>query len=209
MKQRSGILGVYYGSTYSESSSLSNTQMLVNAQYITKYFVLNGWTLNAIAGILGNMQAESSLNPGRWQSENVGNMSGGYGLVQWTPASKYINWCNAEGFSDPSEMDNNLKRIMYELNAGEQWIATSEYDFSFRDFSQSNESPQYLASAFLKCYERAGVEVEETRRNNASEWYEYITGIDIDDSGSTGNISTKKNKKGFNFIIFNRRRKLS
>lgn len=209
MKQRSGILGVYYGSSFNESSSLSNSQMKVNAQYITKFFVLNGWTLNAIAGILGNMQAESSLNPGRWQSENVNNLSGGYGLVQWTPASKYINWCNVEGFSDPSEMDNNLNRILYEMNANEQWIATSEYNFSFKEFSKSTKSAEYLASAFLKCYERAGVEVEETRRNNAREWYEYITGIDIDDPGSTGGSSNSNKKKKFNFIIFNRRRKLS
>jgi len=45
---------------------------------------LRGWGCSdgAIAGLLGNMQAESALIADRWQSDEVGNMSGGYGLVQ-------------------------------------------------------------------------------------------------------------------------------
>lgn len=214
---RSGTYGEYYGSYYTESGALTTNQMKTNATYINKYLSNEGWSKNAIAGLLGNMQAESSINPGRWQSEDVGNTSLGYGLVQWTPATKYINWCSG----DPSEMDNNLSRIIYELNNGIQWIATSEYNFSFKDFSKSNESAEYLASAFLKCYERAGVEVEQTRRNNASEWYEYLgssggssgddSGSTGDDSGSTGDDSgstiTRIRKRKFKFILFNRVRR--
>ena len=53
--------------------------------------ILNGlgYTLEAQAGILGNIVAESALNPWRWQGDTV-NLSGGYGLVQFTPASDYI-----------------------------------------------------------------------------------------------------------------------
>lgn len=48
-----------------------------------------GFTVECIAGIIGNMQAESGLNPWRWQSDRVSE-SGGYGLVQFTPASGYL-----------------------------------------------------------------------------------------------------------------------
>lgn len=203
---RTGVYGEYYGSPYNSSIGLTYTQMLVNATYIYKYLTNKGWTINAIAGLLGNMQAESSLNPGRWQSEYVGNTSGGYGLVQWTPATKYFNYCTDHGLSDPSEMDNNLLRIIYELEHGLQWIATDEYDLTFEEFSKSQQPVEYLASAFLKNYERAGVEVEDQRRVNAVEWLAFLTDSDID-VNPPGVNPTKKNKKRFNFIIFNRQRR--
>ena len=57
-----------------------------------------GFTLEAQAGILGNIVAESALNPWRWQGDSV-NMSGGYGLVQFTPASDYIDTMqNVDGY---------------------------------------------------------------------------------------------------------------
>lgn len=52
-----------------------------------------GYTLEAQAGILGNIQAESGLNPWRWQDDSVSltSNSKGYGLLQFTPAYDYIN----------------------------------------------------------------------------------------------------------------------
>jgi hypothetical protein len=197
---RTGIYGEYYGSLYGESESLTLTQMKLNATYIYSYLLSEGWTLNAICGLLGNMQAESTINPGRWQSDDVGNTSLGYGLVQWTPATKYIYWATG----DPSTMDNNLSRIIYELENNIQWIATSEYDFSFEQFSKSNESVEYLASAFLKCYERAGVEVESTRRSNAKEWLTYFSnGVEI----IPVNPTNRKRKSNFKFVLFNKLRR--
>ena len=38
-------------------------QMQVNASYIWAYLQAQGWTLNAVAGMLGNMQSESAINP--------------------------------------------------------------------------------------------------------------------------------------------------
>lgn len=206
---RTGAYGNYYGSSYSTSSALTQAQMKVNATYIYKYLTAKGWTKNAIAGMLGNMQAESSLNPGRWQSEDVGNTSLGYGLVQWTPATKYIDWCNLQGYSDPSEMDNNLSRILFELENQLQWIATENYNYSFEEFSKSNASVEELASAFLKNYERAGVEVEETRRSNARSWLDYLNGQSGSEGGSTtgGSGVTFKRSSGFNFILFNARKR--
>lgn len=203
--QRTGLYGTYYGSYYNQSETLSAAEMNVNAIYIYTYLANAGWSTNAVAGILGNMQAESALNPGRWQSENVGNTSGGYGLVQWTPATNYLNWCTAYGVSDPSEMDANLDRIMHELAMGLQWIATDTYPLSFSEFTKSTESPSYLASAFLKNYERAGVEVEAARQANAESWYAYLTSGVVPDI--PGPEPEKKKKKGYNFVLFNRQRK--
>ena len=56
---------------------LTTAQMAGNAQYIADYLIARDWTQNAIAGMLGNMQRESNINPGLWESLIYGNMSGG------------------------------------------------------------------------------------------------------------------------------------
>lgn len=50
---------------------------------------LSTWTVEAVSGMLGNVQAESGLNPWRWQGDSYGT-SRGYGLFQFTPASSYL-----------------------------------------------------------------------------------------------------------------------
>lgn len=194
---RKGICGQYYGSYLSESKALTETQMDLNATYIATYLMSMGWTQNAVAAILGNMQAESTLNPGRWQGGNVGNNSGGYGLVQWTPASKYFDWCEDCGYNDPSSMDVNIERILYELKNNIQWIATSSYNLSFKEFSTSTKDVAYLAKAFLLNYERPAdqsTSVQEYRAGLAESWYNHISSLAggfvprLDSSGIEGSF---------------------
>lgn len=171
---RMGEFGTYIGNTFNTSNYLTYNQMKVNAKYIYECLKDKGWTLNAIAGMLGNMQRESTLNPGIWQNNDVGNTTGGYGLVQWTPATKYIEWLLPG--SDASTMDNNISRILYELENNLQWISTEEYPMSFKEFTTSTGRPEDLASVFLYNYERAGVSAENERRENALNWYLYLGG---------------------------------
>lgn len=189
-----GEFGEYYTSSYDSSTSLNQSQREINANYIYSYLIDKNWTLNAICGLLGNIQAESSINPGRWQSDDVGNMSGGYGLVQWTPASKYINWIGEN--NDPEYIDNNLDRIIYELDNNLQYIPTSSYPETFSEFTQSTKSAEYLASAWLKNYERAGVEVESIRRLYAKNWYNYF--------GGRPTPTHRRNRK-FKWILYSRK----
>ena len=190
---RTGTYGNYWGNDYNTSNALNQSQMEVNATYLYNALTSRGWTINAISGILGNMQAESSINPGRWQDNNVG-VGPAYGLVQWDPFTKYTNW--AENLSlDPSAMDSNISRIDYEIANNIQWIPTTLYNFSFQEFTTSTESPEYLASAFLKNYERAGVEVEEQRRANARAWYEFL-------GGQPTPTPTDKNKSKFKWVLY-------
>lgn len=152
---------------------LSQEQMYANATEVYIFFSARGWTLNAISGVLGNMESESNINPGIWQSLNEGNYSGGFGLVQWTPATNYTNWATANGYgiTDP---EGQLRWIDELSGTVGQWIATSAYNMSWSAFKVSGETPEYLASAFLKNFERAGVEVEDARRAQARKYYEYL-----------------------------------
>lgn len=155
---------------YSSNAYLTKTQMTSNAQYILNYLSQRGWTKNAICGMLGNMQRESTINPGIWQSLNYGNYSGGYGLVQWTPASKYTNWAEAKGY-DIGDINGQLEKILEEVETNTQWIATSAYNYSFKEFTTSTDTPENLAHAFLLNYERAGVLALTQRQQNARYWY--------------------------------------
>ncbi len=160
---------------------LTEAQMQGNAIEVHRYFAKMGWSLNAIGGILGNMEKESNINPGLWQSLQEGNYKGGFGLVQWTPATNYTSWATANGYSI-NNPDGQLYWIQNLTVSSGQWIKTSAYPISFEQFRTSKESPEYLASAFLKNFERAGVEVEAERRQCARKWYNYLeqfSGADV------------------------------
>ena len=205
---RTGLYGQYYGDIYGVSSNyLTDAQMRVNAVYIYNFLSSKGWTVNAIAGMLGNMEAESTINPGRWEGNDIYNFSGGYGLVQWTPATNFIDWANSKGY-DASSMDANIERILYEVESGLQWIAKSEYPLSFEEFTKSTESVDYLARAFLLDYERPKDQSENVqiyRSTLAGVWYEYLTGYKPPDTPIT---PSKNIRRKFKFLLFqaNRRR---
>lgn len=163
------------GTLYNSNSYLTLDQMKVNAQYILDYLRNRGWTKNAVCGMLGNMQTESTINPGIWQSLKKNHLPGGFGLVQWTPASKYINWANAQDL-EAANIDSQLQRILYELENGEQYYATHAYHLSFEAFSKSTETAYYLGCAFLHNYERPKNSFQNsTRGRQATYWYENLT----------------------------------
>lgn len=153
---------------------LSQSEMETNARYIYNYLGSRGWSVNSIAGMLGNMQTESSINPGIWESLNAGG-GPGYGLVQWTPYTKYTDWCANKGI-DPSHMDSALQRIEYELETGIQYYPTTNYPETFAQFKTSTKSPYYLGMAFLANYERPQNPTQPARGVQAEAWYEFLTG---------------------------------
>lgn len=155
---------------------LSTSEMENNADIIIAYFRSKGWTDNAIAGMLGNMQTESRLNPGAWENyeepaEGVTNV--GYGLVQWTPYDKYSMWA---GDNWKNNGTKQCERIIYELENGIQWYKTATYNMTFKEFTQSEKTPSYLAYAWMYNYERPGSLEQPQRQSDAETWFEYISG---------------------------------
>lgn len=164
---------------------LSTSEMQNNAKLVYTYLINRGWSLNAISGMLGNMQRESTINPGIWQSLIEGSGGGGgFGLVQWTPYTNFTNWADSNGY-EWDDGDAQLKWINEETVSTGQWIATSNYAFTFAAFKKSTETPEYLASTFLMNFERAGVSAESERRTNARNWYNYL--LENGGSGETNN----------------------
>ena len=156
---------------------LNDEQMTGNAQYILNYLLQKGWSKNAICGMLGNMQTESTINPGIWQSLNAGNYDGGYGLVQWTPATKFTTWASGNGYA-MDDINGQLERIIWEVANHEQWISTSKYPMSFSQYIQSTDSPYTLAMVFIANYERPENPSQPIRGTQAQHWFDILSGSD-------------------------------
>lgn len=172
----------------SKNNYLTEEEMQNNAYVFYSIMWGYGFTLNAVAGMLGNFERESNINPGLWQNLDQGNYSLGFGLAQWTPATNYTNWAKSQGF-EIDDGDGQCLWLDTQTEPSGQWIPTPQYKISWSEFKKATGEPEYLASAFLKNFERAGVEVEDDRRKNARKWYEYLKNF------NPNNPHVKKKKK--------------
>lgn len=135
---------------------LTEAQQLNNAQLVAYHFKGTDWTPEAISALCGNMAHESSLNPNIYEFGYNHSLDRGYGLVQWTPATKYIDWANANGLPY-DKGDSQLARIDYEVNNNIQWIPIADFnDMTFAQFRANSGgwSSDYLTAAFTWSYER-------------------------------------------------------
>ena len=123
--------------------------------------------------MLGNMESESTITPGKWQSLN--NTSLGYGLVQWTGAQeKLIDWAE-ENNLDYTDIDTQLKRLLYEVEnendpAIMQWLGSRHTpQMSFSQFTTSTKSISALAEYFVRCYESPKIFLEGSSEDISAE----------------------------------------
>lgn len=158
-----------YGNRY-----LSLAEMQNNAEIIQAYGLSEGWSVNAICAILGNMQAESSINPGIWES--LAPFQGGYGLVQWTPYTKYSTWA---GTGWQNNGNKELQRISWEIANNQQWFYNSQVGmappYTFAEFVTDEETDlATMANYFLWFYEHPANPIQPGRATNAQYWFEYL-----------------------------------
>ena len=153
----------------------STSQMQNNATEFYNYFTNKGATIEAICGMLGNIQRESTLNPGIKQGSST---SLGWGLIQWTPSTVLTNWCKTYGYNwyDGSAQ---CERISCEgegtKGAGGYWLPTHDYPYSWSEFIALTDVAE-ATKAYLYERERAGIGALDLRLKYASEWYEYFSG---------------------------------
>lgn len=173
------------GKWYGGDNGLNSSEYKINGKAFYN-FCLNlsnykPWTLESICAMLGNMTFESSVNP---QRQEVGGS--GYGLVQWTPKSNLINRAKKIGRGDTyNTMYTECLVFDYEIKNKKQWIKTSAYPLTFKEFTQSTEDLYYLTGAFLKNYERPADQSDanikkRTEGTNGTwgtlKWYSYLSG---------------------------------
>ena len=157
-----------------KNSPLTQAEMENNAKEVFYGLKARGWTNEAIAATLGNMQAESLVNPGAWQNYIVGSGGGGgYGLVQWTPWTHFTEYADRWGVSHD---DGNAQlRWIDEITVPfGQWVQTNAYPMTFPAYKVSTEAPEYLSTVFLYNFERPAEYNIVTRQTYARQWYDFI-----------------------------------
>jgi hypothetical protein len=170
---------------YDTNAFLTQSQMQENAQFIAGFFIQHGWTPNAISGLLGNLQSESSINFGIWEGLNEGNMSGGFGLTQWTPASKYFDWANANGYGN-DHVNGELNRLLWEVANNQQWFGGVSGSMTFQQWTQSTDTPYNLAMDFIATYEHPANPNQPNRGTQAETWYSTLDWSGAGYTGGTG-----------------------
>lgn len=163
----------------SKNDYLTEDEMRNNAYiFYSRMVTLYGWTINAVAGALGNIQRESQVNPGVWQNlyEHPEN---GFGLCQWTPSTKYTNWADSKGYEwdDGNGQCEWLGTMMDETGS---WVQRGGYNITWDEWYTSTDSPEELGGAFLYNFENPtdpGSLLAQTEQQSR-EWFEYLYTLD-------------------------------
>ena len=160
-----------------------------NAKLIWAYLTGLGWSETAVAGILGNMDVESSMNPALIEGRGYHTLPDnntvlaittvtGVGLVQWTgttntpPAGQKLasfairynkNWYDGElqCFRLERECDEDLQFIHGSVDG---------VSYDWQVYITSDESPEQLAKVWQRLYENGGSDTQ-TRQEKARYYY--------------------------------------
>lgn len=149
---------------------LSQSEMENNATIVSSYLFTRGWSVNAIAGALGNIQQESTINPAIW--EGLQENSGGFGLVGWTPYTKYTDWADSKGY-EWDDGDGQLEWLNTEIVDGNHWDSTV-YDMTFEEFKTSTKDSSYLCKVFCYSFEKPSAPAIAKRLAFTETWYNFI-----------------------------------
>lgn len=203
-----------------EDRYLNQAEQENNANIIINYYRSVGLNDCTIAAILGNMQSESTLSP--VLTERGGG--GGYGLVQWTPRTVLVDHCATLGLSPVDSGDVQIQVIIQEIigvASVREWYTSQAFISNYYNSGATSDmvgitgdmflhntmnwTPDKLAVLFMAGYERPSYDPSinhyEARKTRALNWFQYMGGIIPPTPGS------EKNK--FNFVLFNKRRRLA
>ena len=183
------------------NTALNSDEMKVNAKFVWNYLGSRGWTLDAVCGMLGNFEAESTINPNRVENSqkdrwpNWGNY--GFGVAQWTPwytkqksdgswydAANYHGsnnptygyWAEQNGYTvaaDGSGTIGNFEPQLDYLNAN---LGTGSGKTWVKNYKTTNVGPEQAAKDFYVYYEKSKAGTWGTRPAKALKWYEYLSG---------------------------------
>lgn len=132
-----------------------------------------GFTPYGIAGIMGNMKHESGMNPGISEIGGGTTSAGaGFGLVQWTPASKLDDYIKAKGTGERTSVSTQLNFLADQLKG----TSPVHNDTGAYAGLMAATSPQQAAETFVRLYERpaawALAQTLSGRQTSAKEYYD-------------------------------------
>lgn len=178
---QNGIIGSMSG--LAGGNGAPNVQGNDTASKIWNFFASKGLSSSAIAGIMGNLQQESGLNP---------NAPGG-GLAQWTGSRRAaLNaYAKKHGLS-PNSLEAQLGFMWQEMSSGK-----------YGDMSKMNNmTPSQAAAYFESHYEKAGKPMLANRQKYANQFYnEFGSSAQWSTGNATTASMTANNRMSVNSTI--------
>ncbi len=144
-----------------------------------------GYSKEAAAGVLGNIEAESGFNAGVIES----GTGIGAGLCQWSygrrnqleeyAASKGVDW---------TDENTQIEFLIGEITPGGGANGYANYQLvTYKGYSPSDWSnaltPEDAATAFCWCFERPGVPRMDVRTDAATRYYEQFKDMEMPSGG--------------------------
>ena len=142
-----------------------------------------GYSEEATAGVMGNIQAESGFN-----ESLIERGSGiGFGLCQWSfgRRTKLENYAASKGV-DASDINTQIEFLLAELTPGGGANGFAEYQLGIsktidnKKFTaekwKNASSPEDAAEAFCWVFERPGIPRMDVRKNAARKYYDQFKG---------------------------------
>ena len=174
-----------------------SAEALDNARMGYSILAARGFTLEAFCAVWGNVEHESGYNPWRWQGDSVlpvGDPRIGYqnahayGLVQWDPASKYIDGGASYSGYGPNYSDRagSATEGTAQLNfldatavSSGQYFPNPNYNYqisyaNFKSATLNQYSMEWLTRAWFHNYERGTW--SNSRVTAAQYWYDALSG---------------------------------
>lgn len=180
----------------SNNRTLNQKEMEHNARLIAITLHRAGFTIQAIAAMLGNMQSESTINPGRKEDVDFDEQlekdpdwvydwrEWGLGLTQWTPGTKLIDFADSKGKAwDDGYLQ--CERLIYERDNNIQWFSNPSAPIvnpplTFFQFSKSKINVKTLANYFLWYYEHPAETIQPIRAEQAFLWFQFVKALHLD-----------------------------
>lgn len=187
------------GSGSSGSSAVNTTNQTVE-QKIWSFFRGKGYTAEGTAGVMGNFQAESGLNPenvqdgfgwsdsdytkqvdnGSYSKERFQSDQMGYGLAQWT-------WWELKRdlYDFAKQRGTSIGNLDTQLNFAYNTIATTG---SLESILKSTNDVSAASDAVLTQYERPAVYNYDTRRSYSYDFYNRYSGYTASYDSAGGSL---------------------
>lgn len=171
-------------------NGMSNLIGSDNAEKVYNFLVSKGFTPIQTAGVMGNLQAESGMNPDiNEQNPLVAGSRGGYGLAQWTGGRRVAleNYASEKGVP-VSTLELQLDFMWHELNGPE---ITAYNDLRLQTTVDG------ATLSFLRKYERAGIPHTERRIQFSRDFLaQYGSGTEVVTPGDGGCERVSLNSEG-------------
>lgn len=145
-----------------------------NAQIIWNYLVDKGWTKTAVAGVLGNLQQESNIDP-----TSTNPSSGAHGIAQWLNGRSTNQKSFAKAHNKNSDSIQAQVMFLYEEANGTEKA-------NLGDYAKNSTDPAIAAIQWQLRFERAGEDEANNsgRAQYAQYWYNKFKDTKVDSSNS-------------------------